>query len=400
MPGRSANIPAEALLALRGRLTALPSRSAGRAEAVGRMAELYGVSVSSVYRQLRDLNRPKRLCRSDRGTPRCLPQADMERYCEIVAALKIRTENNKGHKLSTNRAVELLEDFGVETPDGFVKVPKGLLKVPTVNRWLRALGYDRPRMTRGPAAVRFEARHSNDLWQFDMSPSDLKEVDQPIWVDPERGRPTLMLYSVIDDRSGLAYQEYRCVYGEDAESALRFLFNAMAPKEDTLLQGRPGLLYLDNGPVARSIVFQTVMHQLGINWRTHMPKDSDGRRVTARSKGKVERPFRTVKEAHETLYHFHKPAPTRGSASRALIMRSIPIWPARKSLCGGACSTRNCSSSLATSALVPTIPQAAQSRCIIIGAGPRRRVNDAPTRWPSLLSVSPCRARRAPASPT
>ena len=33
----------------------------------------------------------------------------------------------------------------------------------------------------------------------------------------------------------------------------------------------------------------------------------DGRRVTARSKGKVERPFRTVKEAHETLYHFHEP---------------------------------------------------------------------------------------------
>jgi len=29
--------------------------------------------------------------------------------------------------------------------------------------------------------------------------------------------------------------------------------------------------------------------------------------VTARAKGKVERPFRTVKEAHETLYHFHKP---------------------------------------------------------------------------------------------
>ena len=30
--------------------------------------------------------------------------------------------------------------------------------------------------------------------------------------------------------------------------------------------------------------------------------------MTARAKGKVERPFRTVKEAHETLYHFHKPA--------------------------------------------------------------------------------------------
>jgi hypothetical protein len=49
------------------------------------------------------------------------------------------------------------------------------------------------------------------------------------------------------------------------------------------------------------------MSQLGVEARVHMPKDSDGRRVTARSKGKVERPFRTVKEAHETLYHFHQP---------------------------------------------------------------------------------------------
>jgi hypothetical protein len=27
----------------------------------------------------------------------------------------------------------------------------------------------------------------------------------------------------------------------------------------------------------------------------------------ARAKGKVERPFQTVKETHETLYHFHRP---------------------------------------------------------------------------------------------
>jgi len=38
-----------------------------------------------------------------------------------------------------------------------------------------------------------------------------------------------------------------------------------------------------------------------------VPAGKDGRRVTARAKGKVERPFRTVKDAHETLYHFHKP---------------------------------------------------------------------------------------------
>jgi hypothetical protein len=121
--------------------------------------------------------------------------------------------------------------------------------------------------------------------------------------------PQGMLFSVVDDRSGVAYQEYRCVYGEDVEAGLRFLFNAMAPKQidDFLFQGIPKMIYLDNGPIARSHVFQQVMRYLDIDVRAHLPQGKDGRRVTARSKGKVERPFRTVKEMHETLYHFHEP---------------------------------------------------------------------------------------------
>lgn len=93
------------------------------------------------------------------------------------------------------------------------------------------------------------------------------------------------------------------------KSALRFLFNAMAPKADPAFpfQGRPKLIYLDNGPIAKSRMFQNVMRALDIAWQTHLPAGKDGTRTTARSKGKVERPFRTIKEAHETLYHFHKP---------------------------------------------------------------------------------------------
>lgn len=72
-------------------------------------------------------------------------------------------------------------------------------------------------------------------------------------------------------------------------------------------QGIPKMLYTDNGPIGKSRVFQNVMQCLGIKLATHLPAGKDGRRVTARSKGKVERPFRTVKEAHETLYHFHEP---------------------------------------------------------------------------------------------
>jgi hypothetical protein len=83
----------------------------------------------------------------------------------------------------------------------------------------------------------------------------------------------------------------------------------MAPKKDTAFpfQGRPKMIYLDNGPVAKSRVFQNVMLALDIEWKTHIPAGKDGNRTTARSKGKVERAFRSVKEAYETLYHFHKP---------------------------------------------------------------------------------------------
>lgn len=54
-------------------------------------------------------------------------------------------------------------------------------------------------------------------------------------------------------------------------------------------------------------LFSNVMRDLHIDWQTHTPAGKDGTRTTARAKGKVERPFRAVKEAHETLYHFHKP---------------------------------------------------------------------------------------------
>lgn len=312
MPAPSARhkqIPYDSLLQLRQRLDHLPRKSSERTNQITTVAILYGVSVATVYRALSVINRPRAAHRADHGKPRLLPQAELERYCELVAALKLRTTNKNGRHLSTKRCIELLEDYGVETMQGLVKAPKGLLSRPTINRYLSLLRLDQPRLLREPPAVRFQAEHSNDCWQFDMSPSDLKHIEKPDWVDLSKGEPTLMLYSVVDDRSGVGYEEYRCVYGEDAESALRFLFNAMAAKADTRFpfQGRPKMIYLDNGPVAKSRVFLNVMLALGIEWQTHIPAGKDGTRTTARSKGKVDRPFRTVKEAHETLYHFHKP---------------------------------------------------------------------------------------------
>jgi hypothetical protein len=74
---------------------------------------------------------------------------------------------------------------------------------------------------------------------------------------------------------------------------------------------------------------------------THVPAGKDGRRTIARSKGNVERPFRTVKEAHETLYRFHQP---QNEAEANLWLHRYPVtynsqqhhpsahWPARKSV--------------------------------------------------------------------
>lgn len=308
--GTGVAVPMEAIVNLRRRLAALPARHPERLVLMDSTASLYAVSRATLYRLLRGERRAKDAHRADRGQPRVMSAMEIERWCEIVAALKVRTTNKKGRCLSNARILELLVEHGVQTPQGLEKLAPGRLVASTLNRHLRRLGYDRSRMTREPPAMRFQAEFSNALWHFDMSPSDLKELASPPWLDPDRqGAPTLMLFSVVDDRSGVAYQEYRCVYGEDAETALRFLFNAMSAKAEAgnPFQGIPGAIQLDNGPVGKSAVFRRVMDCLGVEVIAHMPRGSDGQRTTARSKGKVERPFRTVKEAHETLYHFHQP---------------------------------------------------------------------------------------------
>lgn len=305
-------IPKEALYDLRRQLEQLPPRSPDRKDLVQEVAELYGASPATVYRSLRGLSRPKSLRRSDHGTPRILPKPEMERYCEIIAALKIRTRNKKGRHISTSEAIRLLEQYGLDTPDGLVRAPKSRLKPTTVNRYLAEWGYDPETLGIQQTVTRFQATHSNECWQFDLSPSDLKHLDeQPAWASERKGRPILMLYSVVDDRSGVSYQEYHLVYGEDVGAALRFLFNAMSPQqiEGFPFQGIPQIIYMDNGPIAKSRLFRRVMEErLGIELRCHEPRGKGGRRTTSRSKGKVERPFRTVKEVHETLYHFHKPS--------------------------------------------------------------------------------------------
>ncbi len=302
-------LPTDALIMLHNRLAALKPRDPSRKIILTEAAQFYGVSKAKMYRELRQHHKPKSACRADYNQPRFTTFHEMRHYCELIAALKLRTTNKKGRHLSTKECIRLLETHGIETPDGLVKVSPGFLKKSTVSIYLQRFGLDQLSLQIQPTVVHFQAEQSNACWHFDFSPSDFKYFPDDQKKSRTEHLPKLMIASVVDDRSGVMYQEYHYVYGEDAMTALKFLFNAMASKKipNFPFQGIPGMLYLDNGPVAKSAVFQRAIAYLGTEVKTHMPDGRDGRRKTARAKGKVERPFRTVKETLEPLYHLQPP---------------------------------------------------------------------------------------------
>jgi hypothetical protein len=98
-------VPPETLVDLRRRLDTLPGRHPDRARMIEQAAALYGISTTTLYRQIRTLHRPHPVRRADRGQPRKVLVAELERWCEIIAALKLRTTNKKGRHLSTARAL-------------------------------------------------------------------------------------------------------------------------------------------------------------------------------------------------------------------------------------------------------------------------------------------------------
>ncbi|MGZ8908290.1 MAG: hypothetical protein ACXW1U_21520 [Methylobacter sp.] len=169
-------IPFEMLVVLQNQLDTLSPRNAQRKELVEETCKAFGISASTVRRQLRDHQLPYLVFRSDYNKPRMLTEADMRRYCELIAALKLRTTSKKGRRLSTKACIELLEKSGIETTEGLIKVEPGLLKLSTVSRYLTQWGYDNRTLTIEPPWTPFQATHSNECWQFDFSPSELYSI--------------------------------------------------------------------------------------------------------------------------------------------------------------------------------------------------------------------------------
>ena len=108
--------------------------------------------------------------------------------CELIAA-KVRTSNKKQRHLSTGEAIRLLEEVRPRDPGWLRPGAERPLDQDDREPVSAAVGlrpYQSPAATgRGP----LQAEHSNECWQFDLSPSDLKAVKEPSWVRPRSAPP-------------------------------------------------------------------------------------------------------------------------------------------------------------------------------------------------------------------
>ena len=296
-------IPEEYLIALHNKLMDLSARDPKRMELLYHASENFNVSISTIRRYLQNYHKLKIKRRFDYNKPRKISHENIIKFCKAIAVLQEGSVSKKGRHLSTGRVIWILENVGAEVDGIFLKLPKNTLSKCMANRYLKRLGLTRKQRLKQPVVVRFQAENSNDCWQFDFTESELRSLSKKIGDDDKK----LYLASIIDDRSGIIYQEYFIADGENSTDALKFLFNAMIEKDNFLLKGIPKMIYMDNGPSAKSKTFKRVMDLLGIIIQKHLPANSDGRRVTARAKGKVERAFRSSQDQFETLFHFNEP---------------------------------------------------------------------------------------------
>ena len=300
-------IPLEILYRLDEQITNLPNNGKLRRSLVREVAVSYQLSESTVYRQLKKLmlHPNQRTSRNDKGCPKILNEEELYHYCQLIAAMKIRSMNGKKHMISTAHCIKFLEEDGVIVKGRTIKAPQNILKVSTVNRYLNYYWISPNDILAEPTVNHFEAAYSNQCWQLDITPSELHRLPSQHQDDPRR----LMAYSVIDDKSGLTYSRYYLSEGEDTLTVLDFLYHAFAKMTEleTELYGIPDFIYTDNASFVKSNLFMRVMNKLGVQVLTHLPRGKGGRKTTSRAKGKSERLHRSIKSMVEPCYRFELP---------------------------------------------------------------------------------------------
>jgi putative transposase len=196
--------------------------------------------------------------RQDRGQSRTItPQ---------LADLIERLKRENPHRTGTTLLRELALSSGRDTAG---------ISASTLYRFLKQRGLSERQLLAPAAHKKFEAEHSNQIWQSDM-------LYGPYVHRPGGGKMQALLHSILDDASRLIpHAQFYASQGLDA--CLDCLRQAIAAR------GVPVRLYMDNAKIYRSPQLARIAASIGMLIVHTPPYQPEGR-------GKIERFFRSVRE--------------------------------------------------------------------------------------------------------
>lgn len=183
-----------------------------------------------------------------------------------LADLIERLKRENPHRTGTTLLRELALSSGAGAPG---------LSASTLYRFLKQRGLSARQLLAPPAHKKFQAEHSNQIWQSDM-------LYGPYVQRPGGGKMQAFLHATLDDASRLIpHAQFYASQGLDA--CLDCLRQAVAAR------GLPVRLYMDNAKIYRSPQVARIAASLGILIVHTPPYQPEGR-------GKIERYFRSVRE--------------------------------------------------------------------------------------------------------
>jgi hypothetical protein len=219
--------------------------------------------------------------------------------------IKLKHSTIRGvRQLTTEDAMEMAADAGLELAR---VIPKG-----TVDRIARELGLHATVKRR---ENRFEAERPNQLHQMDASRSEYFQCyrlvgnEWTIKLSPtifknreyQEHRKRVWLYGLVDDFSGLRVMRYYVDKGENHLTAIAFLQWAWSRTEEHApFRGLPETLYLDKGPLDKTLAFQEFCREVA---KVRLLSHEAGR---AQATGKVETGWKDLWRRFEARF-FRQP---------------------------------------------------------------------------------------------
>jgi putative transposase len=196
--------------------------------------------------------------RRDRGRSRTITPP----LAELIERLK----RENPHRTGATLLRELALSADRQTPP---------ISASTLYRFLKQRGLGVRQLLAPAPLKKFEAAHSNQVWQFDM-------LHGPYVLRSGGGKRQVYLHAVLDDASRLIpHAQFYPTQGLDA--CLDCLRQAIAAR------GVPVRLYMDNAKIYRGQQLARIAASLGILVVHTPPYHPEGR-------GKIERYFRSVRE--------------------------------------------------------------------------------------------------------